>query len=1758
MVLERLSDARRNGHEVLAVVRGSAANQDGASNGLTAPNGPSQERVIRQALANAGLEPGEVDAVEAHGTGTTLGDPIEAQALLATYGQGRGESGPLRLGSIKSNIGHTQAAAGVAGVIKMALAMRHGVLPGTIHLDEPSPHVDWEAGAVELLGEAQPWEPNGHPRRAGVSSFGISGTNAHLILEEAPEAGSGSDLDSAEPGSAADRRPGGEASELPAIPLPLSAKGPDALREQARRLADHLRLNPELDPVDVGFSLAISRDALEHRATATGSDRGELLEALGALGAGKPHPNLVAGRASQGRLAFLFPGQGSQWQGMALELLGESPAFAEQIGACAQALDPFLGFSIEAVLRGGEGAPSLERVDVVQPALFAVMVSLARLWEHYGVRPGALVGHSQGEIAAAHLAGALSLDDAARVVALRSRALTELAGRGGMVSVALPEARVLERIEPWGERLSLATVNGPSSAVVSGEPGALDELLAACEAESVRARRIAVDYASHSSQVEAIRERLLEELAPIEPRATEVPFYSAMSAGPLGGEELGPEYWYRSLREPVRFEQTVRALLADGFEAFVEASPHPVLSMAVQETAEAREEDRGPVATIGSLRRNEGGLARFTAALAEAQVHGARLDWQRLFAPRRPRRVPLPTYAFQRRRYWLEAGAARGDASAIGQGASDHPLLGAATSLPGSEVADGGWLLTGRLSLQTHPWLADHAVHGTPILPGTAFVEMALKAAEQCGAEAIEELTIEAPLVLSEQGAVQVQVAVGVAGEDGSRSIAIHSRPEDTDEPDREWTANAWGSLGPARAGRPESMAKWPPSAAEPLDIASLYERAADLGLEYGPAFQGVRAAWSRGEEIFAEVELDPDQVSQAEHFGVHPALLDAALHPASMLADGEADDQGPSVPFAWREVSLRRPGAAKLRVALTPSGEGTLGLRLADSAGQPVADIESLVSRPLSSEALAGPGRHRDSIFALEWAEQSLPGKGEGEAEPAEPLQLTPDPELDPDAAAQVLCAEVLTTLQEAIASEEETRIAFLTRGAVAAAEGESPDPAAAAVWGLVRSAQAEHPGRFLLIDSDGSDASEEILSSVLAGGAAEPQLALREGTALAPRLARADRQDPEPRPLDPERTVLITGAGGGLGALFARHLVEQGARHLLLASRRGADAPGALELAAELSELGATVDLRACDVGEREQLEQLLASIPAEHSLGAVFHAAGVLDDGVVESLTPERLGRVMVPKADAAWNLHELTREADLSEFALFSSAAATLASPGQANYAAANAFLDALAQRRAAEGLPASSIAWGAWERQSEMTGHLGEADRARILRGSGREIADAEGLELFERGRGLPFAIAVPLDIAALRRLARSGTLAPLYSGLVPVARRPRDRGSLSQLLAATPEAERDAVVVALVAEHVAAVLGHASADAVDAEVPFKDLGFDSLGAVELRNRLGQATGLRLPSTLVFDHPNVRAVASLLRKSGEGQNDAPVVVRASTGSEEPIAIVGMSCRYPGRVGSPEGLWRLLAAGTDAISPFPEDRGWDLERLYDPDPGHPGTSHACEGGFLDDAAEFDAGFFGIGPREALAMDPQQRLLLEAAWEALEDAGLDPASLAGSDTGVFAGVMLHEYGLAVGASPGREAGEHGLRRQRRLRPRRLLARPRGPGGDRRHRLLLLAGGDAPGRPGAAQRRVLAGSGRRSDGDGRRRGCSSSSAVSVAWRRTGAASPSPPPPTAPVSPRASAWSCWSASPTRNATGTRCWRWSAARRPTRTAPRTG
>ncbi|MET9850005.1 SDR family NAD(P)-dependent oxidoreductase [Streptomyces ossamyceticus] len=1257
LVVERLSDALRHGHPVLAVVRGTAVNQDGASNGLSAPHGPSQQRVIRDALADAGLTAADIDAVEAHGTGTRLGDPIEADALLATYGAARPDGRPLWLGSLKSNIGHTQAAAGVGGVIKMVQALRERVLPKTLHVDEPTPFVDWSAGTVRLLDDSRPWPDGDGPGRAAVSSFGVSGTNAHIILEQAPpatapeEAPTGPvrprEADTApDHAAAASGAPstGASSTEAPssgapstgapttgapvpgtgptdsspapqssatAAPFPavLSARGAAALRAQARRLADHLTDRSGLGVTDVEFSLATTRTPLDQRAAVLAADRDTLLAGLDALAGGRPHDALAEGAAVTGRTAFVLPGQGSQWLGMGRELLDTEPVFAEHARRCAAAVRELVDWDVLAVLRGEPGDIDPDRIDVIQPVLFTVMVSLARTWQAYGVAPDAVVGHSQGEIAAAHLAGGLGLEDAVRVVVLRSRALRTLTVRGGMASVLLPEEQVRARLTPFADRLWIAAVNGPASVALTGDPDACDAFVAACRADGVQARRIpGAGSPGHSPHVEALREQLTAELAGLAPRSGDVPFYSTVTGGPFDTAGLDAAYWCRNMREPVRFEPAVRALLADGHRLFVEPSPHPVLVTSLQQCAEA---DDHEVTVTGTLRRGEGGPGRLRTALAHAWTGGAPVAWPRVFADTGARRVDLPTYAFQRTRHWPEGPRRHADVTAAGLGPLHHPLLGAAVRL----ADDDGAVLTGRIAPHDHPWLAGYRIGDRAVLPGTAFVELAVLAGDQVGCGRIEELTLHTPLPLPTDAAVALQVRIG-ADRGGRRTLAVHActAASGTDGP---WTVHATGTLVPEAGAPAEDLTAWPPPGATPVPVDALYEGLAAVGFAYGPERRLLGALWRTDDTVYAEVALPAAQHPEAARFGLHPALSEAALH--ALYALGDSRDM--AVPFSWGGVELHATGAARLRIRLTRTGESTVALLLTDTTGAPVATADALLLRPA--------------------------------------------------------------------------------------------DPA-----GLLTEPPAE-------------------------------------------RLDRVEPR-PAPRPARARRTA-ATGEGDG----------------------------------------------------------------------------------------------------------------------------------------------------------------------------------------------------------------------------------------------------DPGSLRGRLTPLTETERTRLLLRLVRDTAAAALGHTDADSVEATRPFKELGFDSLTAVDFRNRLATATGLRLPVSVVFDHPSPRRMVRALY--AELFDDAPATPEAaravpagrSAADGEPLAIVGMACRFPGGVTTPDELWQLLAEGRDGITGFPRDRGW---RAQD----------AARGGFLDDVAGFDPGFFGITPREALTMDPQQRLLLETSWEAIEHAGIDPTTLRSTRTGVYVGAAGLGYSL------------------------------------------------------------------------------------------------------------------------------------------------
>ncbi|HWM06042.1 MAG TPA: SDR family NAD(P)-dependent oxidoreductase, partial [Actinophytocola sp.] len=1225
-------------------------------------------------------------------------------------------------------------------------------------------------------------------------------------------------------------------------------------------------------------------------------------------------------------------------------------------------------------------------------------MALFRLLESFGVVPDFVLGHSVGELAAVHVAGVLDLADACELVAARGLLMQSAPAGGAMLAVEASEDEVRGSLAG----LALAAVNGPSSVVVSGDADAVASFAVVWQGR--RTSRLRVSHAFHSSHMDEVLDDFAAVAGRLSYSAPRIPLVSNVTGRVASLAELStPDYWVRQLRHTVRFADGVRTLRDENVTTYLELGPAPVLSAMVR----ACHDEAEPVGVLHPDRPEPQTVA---AAVAHAALRGARIDTEQLFPG--GRRVTLPTYAFQRRRYWL-------DTPTGGLRPADHPLLGGMTTLP------DGLLLTGRISVHTHPWLADHVVAGAVLLPGAAFVELAVAAGDRVGRGRLRELVLSEPLVLTGDG-VRLQVMVGAAGD----SVEIHScRSGD------EWTRHASGVLTAAEPPPPAGPAAWPPPGAEPIEPA--YERLAELGYAYGPAFQGLVGAWQLGADRYVEVAL-PDGL--AAEYGIHPALLDAALQ--GLLLDADAELR---LPFSMEGVTLHATGATALRVHLSPTGLDAATVTATDPTGTPVLTIDSVVLRPPPA---AVAGTHPDGLYRLDWQPVPTPTSAPpgrwtvlgadldlanamadraGFSQPVAALSevgVQVDRHRDlaaldaalaggapaPDVLVAAVAGEsapadaaqrILDIARYRLADERlaDTRVLLLTRGAVAVTAGENiRDLPAAAARGLIRAARSEHPGQFALLDLDNKAGGPELLAA-----AAGRELALRDGQLFEPRLVRARTTENGPR-LDPNGTVLVTGGTGGLGRILARHLVTRhGVRHLLLTSRSGPTAEGAQDL----TELDAEVIVAACDVGDRAAVAELLATIPAEHPLTAVIHTAGELADATVENLTAAHLGRALRAKADGAWHLHELTE--NLAAFVVFSSIAGLIGNPGQGGYAAANAYLDALARHRHARGLPATSLAWGLWD--TGMAAGLTEAELARWARIGVRPLTAERGMALFDAALAAGEPLLVPVELDG----PEDGPVAALLRGSAPTQRR---QVAATGGISALPKEERQRAVAELVRSTTAAVLGLPGTAKIDDGTAFREIGLDSLTALELRGRLASATGVALSSTVVFDHPTPSALTEHLLDHTAGAR--PVARIAAVASDDPIAIVGMACRYPGDTRSPQDLWRLVATGTDAIGRFPENRGWDVDGLYDPDPDRAGKSYTRHGGFLYDADRFDAEFFGISPREAMAIDPQQRLLLEVSWEAVENAGIAPTALHGSRTGAFFGVMYSDYTSRLPATP------------------------------------------------------------------------------------------------------------------------------------------
>uniref|UniRef100_UPI001CEDEE80 SDR family NAD(P)-dependent oxidoreductase n=1 Tax=Streptomyces sp. PHES57 TaxID=2872626 RepID=UPI001CEDEE80 len=1325
-------------------------------------------------------------------------------------------------------------------------------LPRTLHVDAPAAEVDWSQGQVRLLTEQREWPEVDRPRRAAVSAFGVSGTNAHVILEQAP---------------APEPKPGGERrTDRTPLPWVLSAATATALRAQADRLAARLRTDvpgesDAFDALDVGYTLAAGRAALQHRAVLTGDDAEGLRQAVEALARGEQPAGAVCGQvpsAGPGRTAFLFTGQGSQRPGMGRELYAAFPAYAEALDEVAEAFAPHLDRPLAEVLDDDSGA--LDRTEYTQPALFAVEVALSRLLLSWGVRPDFLLGHSIGELVAAHVAGVLSLPDAAKLVAARGRLMGALPPGGAMAAIEASEDEVGPHLpEGTGERLSLAAVNGPRSVVVSGDEEAVERVAELFRGEGRRVRGLRVSHAFHSPHMDGMLDAFREVAASLSFGAPDIPVVSNVTGRLATAAELAsPDYWVRHVREAVRFHDGMRTLESQGVTAYLEAGPDSVLTAMGRGCLTAPDE----AVMAGVLRRDRPERPTALAALARVWAHGTHADWAALYAGTGAAQVELPTYAFQRERYWL------------------------ARSAPAA-VSGGEDAATARF------WAAVEQ-QDTPALVGT----------------------------------------LGV--------------PE--------------AELAPVLP----ALARWRRDA---------HERARTQEWRYRVRWDRLRTGAPSAQRSGTWLLVLPEETATEESSKELPPKAGAA---------------------GWLRVL---PG--------TLAGEGAEVLRV--EVPVTACTRDGLAERLRAAVAGAAPLIAVVSLLPL--------GAADGRGTAASGLAL----------------------VQALGDAGIDAPLWTLTSGAVSVRAADLPPlPEQAQMWGLGRVAALEHPGRVggladVPPEPDARTAGR-VLDRIAAGGD-EDQIAVRPDGVHVRRLVPAPGTAREEAGWTPRGTVLITGGTGALGAHVARHLAASGAAHLVLASRRGADAPGAAELEQELSATGVRVTLAACDVTDRAALARLLE----EHPPQAVVHTAGLPLVKPLDETTPQDLGQLWAAKVTGAAHLDELLADRPLDAFVLFSSVAGVWGVAGQGAYAAANAALDALAERRRARGAVATALAWGPWAGGGMLAdaGIENEVSR-RGLRPlepgpAARAVTDLAGT-------GAAHTTLADVDWTVFAPAFTALRPSPLLAALPGAAQEPHTEESadgtgtaaLRALLERTAPGERHAELLRAVRERAADVLGLPDADALDADRAFRDVGFDSLTAVELRQRLVRDTGLALPTTLVFDHPSAAALTGhLLRELGLAQDEeerpeeaAPAASGASAG-EDPVVLVGMACHYPG-ADDPQELWRMLLDGVDAIGAFPTDRGWDLEGVYDPERRTPGTSYTDRGGFLASAAQFDAEFFGISPREALAMDPQQRLLLETSWEALERAGIDPASLRGSRTGVFVGASANDYAAQAAGSPEAEEAQ------------------------------------------------------------------------------------------------------------------------------------
>ena len=1536
VVLKPLTRALADGDPIYAVIRGSATNQDGQTNGLMAPSRLSQEAVLAEAYRRADLSPGVVDYVEAHGSGTSLGDAIEAKALGTNLADGRAPGSRCQVGSVKTNIGQREAAAGVAGLIKVALALRNRMIPPSLNFAEPNPHIPFDTLPLQVAQTLTPWPENGRRAVAGVSSFGFGGANAHVVLTEAPQVR----VMQPEDDTAEDR------VEL----LPLSARSPEALAALAGRYELALAAGAPL--ADLCYTAGARRGHLDHRLAVVSDSPAELSESLAAYRQGVPHPGLSAGRCRAGRrpgVVFLFSGQGSQWSGMGQRLLAEEPVFSDALAMCDHAMRPHLNRSVVAELLADQTDSRLGDIGVVQPAIFAVQVALAALWRSWGVEPQAVVGHSLGEVAAAYVAGALSLEDAARVICGRARLLRRAARRGAMVAAELSLAEAQELIADQQSRVAVAASNSHRSTVLSGDPAVLTDLVTALQQRGRFCRWVEVDVASHSPQMDALRADLKDVLAGLRPTAATIPMYSTVTGELLTDRALDDAYWVQNLCSPVRFSAAVRRLLHLGRDTFLEVSSHPILLSAVREDAD----DLGRACMLlPSMRRDDDGRATLLTSLGSLYTRGQPVAWERLH-PWGGRCVAAPTYPWQRERFWLDRTTTSNTPARPDRPVWRGPLR--------SSVHPQTVFCEIDVGTELMPTLTDHRIHGSVVIPAATLLKVVLAGAEGAFGAArhlLRDVVFHRSMAFSDAQQRTIQLVLhgdppepvsfecyGLepGASESFRWSLLASGTVDTDEPD---AADDERHL-------PEAIQTVCP---DPISGPSFYRLLAEHGLECGPAFQAVAEIWRRDGEAIARLTavgadefiapaLDacfqvlaatlparngrshdtylPVGVSELRRRRMSlngnwcHAVLRAAPNPEPDTIEGDAfllDEDG-RVAVTARGLRLQRipdaTPATDLRDKLyelrwEPAELGThrpveTGSWLIFGDSSTTSDtLRQLLQQRSQRCVVVEPGvdfvRQGPDSYRLDPAQpqhfRRLLGEAFGETQPPchgvvhlWSLMAAPSAETSTESleSARALGATSVLHLVQGLTlsgSPDPPRLWLVTRGAQAVgSDVEDVSIAQAPVWGMGRSINHEHPElRCSRVDlsSGGSPDELHVLVREVCADTPEADVALRGSRRYVARLACYDDGDGAGQParrqagFDAEATYLITGGLGGIGRAVATWMAEQGGRHLVLMGR-GPASKSAQQTLDTLRAGGAEVVVARGDVSRADQLAAVLESISASMPpLRGVVHAAGILDDGLLQRLDERRLRKVMAPKVEGAWNLHALTRDAALDFFVLFSSAAALLGARGMAHYAAANAFLDALAWHRRGEGRPALSINWGPWAE----VGLAARPEQQRHLTQLGVEaMPAADGVRTLSHLLGVSATQAAVLyvDWAQWRTGLLPGLNRPLIADLLPGDANGRE-ASLNDALCRAGRQERQRLLESYLRDQVAGKLG-LTPSRLDIQLPLNHLGIDSLIAVELRTQIARDLGIVVPVVQLLEGPSVAGLADRLSDQFLGTSSA---------------------------------------------------------------------------------------------------------------------------------------------------------------------------------------------------------------------------------------------------------------------------------------------